>query len=123
MATHFRELIAWQQAHALRTAVWGAVKGAPDMDPRLRSQLTDASGSICRNIAEGFRRRSHRDFARYLEHATSSLAELEDGIIDAEMRGHFSVPHVQALNLLVRRTSAPLGRLLRYLRNTPDHKG
>jgi four helix bundle protein len=120
MARHFRDLVVWQQAHALRTAVWQCVNTASGMDLRLRSQLTDAAGSVCRNVAEGFRRRSHRDFARYLEHATSSLAELEDGILDAQMRGHLSPEQTDALNLLVRRTSAPLARLLRYLRNTPD---
>jgi four helix bundle protein len=108
VARHFTELVAWQRAHALRTAVWEAVKTAGAMDLRLRSQLTDAAGSICRNIAEGFRRRSHRDFARYLEHATSSLGELEDGILDARMRGHLSSVQVDDLNRLVRRTSAPL---------------
>jgi four helix bundle protein len=120
MARHFRELVAWQQAHALRAMVWQAVEAAPDMDQRLRSQLTDAAGSICRNIAEGFRRRTHRDFARYLEHATSSLAEAEDAIIDAEMEGHLSKAQLAELNRQVRRTSAPLARLLRYLRNSPD---
>ncbi|HVG84431.1 MAG TPA: four helix bundle protein [Vicinamibacterales bacterium] len=121
MARHFTELVAWQRAHALRTAVWEAVRAAPGMDLRLRSQITDAAGSTCRNIAEGFRRRSHRDFARYLEHATSSLSELEDGILDARMRDHLSEAQVDDLSRLVRRTSAPLARLLRYLRHTPDY--
>jgi four helix bundle protein len=120
MARHFTELVAWQRAHALRTAVWKVAQAVPAMDLKLRSQITDAAGSICRNIAEGFRRRSHRDFARYLEHATSSLSELEDGILDAQMRGHLSNVQVDDLNRLVRRTSAPLARLLKYLRNTPD---
>jgi four helix bundle protein len=120
VAKHFRELVAWQQAHALRTAVWAMVQAAPAMDVKLRSQITDAAGSICRNIAEGFRRRSHREFARYLEHATSSLAELEDGLLDAQMRGHVSDLRLQELSVLVRRTSAPLARLLRYMRHTPD---
>jgi four helix bundle protein len=91
------------------------------MDLRLQSQIADAAGSICRNIAEGFKRRSHREFARYLEHATSSLAELEDGILDARMRGHLSSVQIDDLSRLVRRTSAPLARLLRYLRNPPGY--
>jgi four helix bundle protein len=60
------------------------------LDLKLRSQITDAAGSVCRNIVEGFRRRSHREFARYLDHATGSLA------------------------------SAPIARMLRYLRRNPD---
>ncbi len=90
------------------------------MDLKLRSQITDAAGSVCRNIAEGFRRRSHRDFARYLDHATSALSELEDGLIDARMRGHVSDVDMHAITTRVKRTSAPLARLLRYLRRNPD---
>jgi four helix bundle protein len=123
VAKHFTELVVWQRAHALRTAIWAFARAAPAMDLRLRSQVTDAAGSVCRNIAEGFKRRSHRDFARYLEHATSSLAELEDGIIDARTRGHLTDERHQELSTLVRRTAAPLARLLRYLRNNPDPPG
>jgi four helix bundle protein len=120
MASTFKELVCWQQAHALRSEVWQIVQRAPDMDVKLRSQMTDAAGSICRNIAEGFRKRSHKEFARYLEHATCSLSELEDGLIDAQMRGHISDQDMQAITTRVKRTSAPLARLLRYLRNNPD---
>ena len=120
MARHFTELVAWQRAHALRKAIWALVQAVPALDLRLRSQITEAAGSVCRNIAEGFKRRSHRDFARCLEHATSSLAELEDAIIDARTRGHITDERLQELSVLVRRTSAPLARLLRYLRTNHD---
>jgi len=120
MAKDFKELAAWQRAHELRQAVWAAVKAAPAMDLRLRAQWTDAAGSVCRNIAEGFGRRSHRDFARYLDQATSSLKEVEDCIIDADMRGHLTDTQVADLNHRVRATSSPLAGLLRHLRNNPD---
>ena len=120
MAQDFKELVVWKRAHALRKAVWKAVNAAPEMELRLRTQWTDAAGSICRNIAEGFGRRTHRDFARYLDQANSSLKEVEDYIIDAEMRGHLSEHQLAELNGLVRATSSPLGGFLRYLRNNPD---
>jgi four helix bundle protein len=120
MAKDFKEFAAWQRAHALRKAVWTAVNLAPDMDLRLRTQWTDAAGSICRNIAEGFGRRSHRDFARFLDQATSSLKEVEDCIIEAEMRGHLNPQQVAILEGLVRAVSSPLAGLIRYLRNNPD---
>jgi four helix bundle protein len=119
-ARDFKDLIVWQRAHALRQAVWAAVERAPRMDLRLRTQWTDAAGSVCRNIAEGFGRRSHREFARYLDQAYSSLKEVEDCVIDAEMRGHLADQQVGELNVLARRTSTPLARLLRYLRRSPD---
>ncbi|HTM34552.1 MAG TPA: four helix bundle protein [Vicinamibacterales bacterium] len=120
MAKDFKELAAWQRAHELRKAVWTAVNRVPDMDLRLRTQWTDAAGSVCRNIAEGFGRRSHRDFARFLDQAISSLKEVEDCIIEADMRGHLNPQQVAELEGLVRATSSPLAGLLRYLRNNPD---
>jgi len=120
VARHFKELVAWQRADALRRAVWSVVQRTPEMDLRLRSQWTDAARSVCSNIAEGFGRQSHRDFARYLDHAAGSLREVEDLIVDARRRDHVTDVDVDGLNLLVRRTSAPLACLRRYLRDTAD---
>jgi four helix bundle protein len=120
VAKHFKDLVAWQRGHELRTAVWAAVQRNADMDLRLRAQWTDAARSVCSNIAEGFGRRTHREFARFLDHATSSLKEVEDTIIEAQMRGHLSVEEAAELNQLVRHTQAPLAGLLRYLRRFPD---
>jgi hypothetical protein len=41
-------------------------------------------------------------------------------VIDAKMRGHLTDQRVGELNVLVRRTSTPLARFLRYLRRSPD---
>ncbi|MGE0464452.1 MAG: four helix bundle protein [Vicinamibacterales bacterium] len=120
MARHFKELIAWQQADLLRQAIWAAVRRTPGMDPKFRTQWTDAARSVCSNTAEGFGRRSHREFARFLELASSSLREIEDLIHEARMRGYMTEEGASELERQVRRTSAPLARLLRYLRNNPD---
>ena len=120
MARHFKELIVWQRADALRQAVWSVVVGVPAMDLRFRAQWTDATRSVCSNIAEGFGRRTHREFARYLEIAGSSLREAEDLTHEALMRGHLNRAMAAELDRLVRRTAAPLGRLISYLRRTPD---
>jgi four helix bundle protein len=120
VARDLKELVAWQRAHALRQAVWAAVQQAPGMERRFRAQWTDAAGSVCRNVAEGFGRRSHRDFARYLDQAISSLKEVEDGIVEAEMCGYLTAQQVSDLNRLARRTAVPIARLLRYLRGSSD---
>jgi four helix bundle protein len=122
MARHFKQLVAWQQADALRRAIWAVVRRTPGMDPKFRTQWTDAARSVCSNTAEGFGRWSHREFARFLEHASSSLREIEDLIHEARMRGYLNEEDVSELHRQVRRTSAPLARLLRYLRNSPDRR-
>ncbi|MCC7178002.1 MAG: four helix bundle protein [Acidobacteria bacterium] len=122
MARHFKELVAWQQADALRQAIWAVVRRTPGMDLKFRTQWTDAARSVCSNTAEGFGRRSHREFARFLELASSSLREIEDLVHEARMRGYLTDDNVTDLQRQVRRTSAPLARLLRYLRHNPDRR-
>jgi four helix bundle protein len=92
------------------------------MDAKFRTQWTDAARSVCSNTAEGFGRWSHREFARFLEHASSSLREIEDLTHEAHLRGYIDDDDVTELQRRVRRTSAPLGRLLRYLRNNPNRR-
>ena len=72
----FGELDAWRKAHELVLAVY-RVTGKFPKDERfgIVSQLRRAASSIPANIAEGFGRRSTKDFLRYLEIAGGSLEE------------------------------------------------
>lgn len=120
-AKHFRELVAWQCGDALRAAVFRVTRdGNAMIDPRFRSQWEDAAASVCSNLAEGFGRYTHRDFARFVRQARSSLFEVENQIGEARQRGCISSADEQDLNRLVRRATVPITRLLRYLQGTPD---
>jgi hypothetical protein len=65
-ARHFRELVCWQLAIELKLGLY-RLSEQPEVrrDLRFCDQLRDAAASAPRNIAEGFRRRSHADFARF----------------------------------------------------------
>ena len=83
MATRFEELIAWQKARVLSMTVYQMTsEGALTRDFSLRDQMRSAAVSIMANIAEGFERRTPRDFAHFLNISTGSSAEL---------RSHFYV--------------------------------
>ena len=72
----FQELEAWQQAHKLTQAIYKATATFPKEERfGILSQLRRAASSIGANIAEGFGRRSTKDFIRYLEIASGSLKE------------------------------------------------
>jgi len=74
----FTELEVWKRGHALALDIYRATKSFPD-DERfgLVAQLRRAAVSVPANIAEGARRQHRTDFARFLNIAEGSLAEVE----------------------------------------------
>jgi four helix bundle protein len=74
----FTELKIWQQGHALVLKVYRLTTGFPLVERYgLTSQLRRAVLSIPTNIAEGSKRLSNQEYARFLNMAEASLAETE----------------------------------------------
>jgi four helix bundle protein len=72
----FEELDAWRRAHEMVLAVY-KLSGMFPKDERfgIISQLRRAAASVPANIAEGFGRRTTKDFVRCLDIAGGSLEE------------------------------------------------
>lgn len=72
------DLKVWQRSHALVLQIYALTREFP-ADERfgLTAQLRRAATSVPTNIAEGSRRQHAPDFARFLNVAESSLAEVE----------------------------------------------
>jgi four helix bundle protein len=74
--TH-RDLQIWQKSMALVTKVYKEVENFPDYEKfGLTSQIRRSSVSIPANIAEGFGRRSKKEFRRFLNISMGSLFEM-----------------------------------------------
>ena len=74
----FTELKVWQRGHALVLKVYKLTNGFPMVERYgLTSQLRRAVLSVPTNIAEGSKRISNQDYARFLNMAEASLAETE----------------------------------------------
>jgi four helix bundle protein len=76
-ARSHRELIVWQLAAALQVEtlkLTSQPRWAKDVD--LRRETEKTASQVIRNIPEGFRRRSHPDFAKFLQYSYSSIGEL-----------------------------------------------
>jgi len=74
----FEDIFAWQKARETTKLIYRATSdGSFSKDFGLRDQLRRASVSIMANIAEGFGRRSDKEFANFLNMAHASAAECQ----------------------------------------------
>jgi four helix bundle protein len=75
-ATKFQDLIVWQKAHLLVLETYRFSEKFPTKEIySLTSQLRRAAVSIPANIAEGFKKKSKLDKARFMNIAQGSLEE------------------------------------------------
>jgi four helix bundle protein len=117
----FKEIGAWKRAYELKAQVLAICRRSSfQRDERLRGQLLDAARSGPRNIAEGFARWHHREFARFTRIAKASEVELLNHFIEARDSGHITEDERLALNAVARRAIKAAVGLIRYLENTPD---
>jgi len=88
-AKSFRDLIVWQKAHQFVLDVYRFSDGFPKKEMYcLTSQFRRAAISIPANIAEGFRRRTKPDKARFMNIAQASLEECRYYLILANDLGY-----------------------------------
>lgn len=75
-AKSFQDLLVWRKAHELVLAIYALTAAFPKPETYgLSLQMRRAAVSVPANIAEGFRRRSRPEKARFLNMAESSLEE------------------------------------------------
>jgi four helix bundle protein len=116
-ARHFKELDCWQLAFKLKLEVYRvSLRPAIKRDRDYFEDLRDAAASAPRNIAEGFGRRTHADFARFLDVARGSLMECQNHFEDGVNRGHIDREECEKLVTLSKRACGAVAGLQRYLR-------
>ena len=87
----FRELEVWQYSMDLVEMVYRKVRSFPQEEKfALCDQLRRAVVSIPSNIAEGFGRDTHRDFAHFLSQARGSLYEVDTQLEVAVRLGYMT---------------------------------
>ncbi len=75
----FEDVKAWQEARTLVSKIYKLTneKSPFNKDYGLKDQIRRASVSVMSNIAEGFARRTDRDFSRFLYIALGSVSEVQ----------------------------------------------
>jgi len=77
--TTFEDIKAWQASRVLAKMVYDTVKSnkGSSNDYKFREQIQSAAVSIMSNIAEGFSRRTTKEFIQFLFIAKGSTAEVQ----------------------------------------------
>jgi four helix bundle protein len=116
--TRFEELDCWKEARQLIRQVYEAVEQNSrwQKEVRLCGQMQNASGSVMANIAEGFVRRSNKEFVQFLFIAMSSCAEVQSHLYIALDQGYLSMDCFQSIYGQADRTARIISGLIKYLR-------
>ena len=94
----FEDIVAWQKARKATQFVYSITNaGVFARDFGLRDQLRRASISIMANIAEGFGRRSDKEFANYLNIAHGSASECQSHLYNALDLGYVTSTQFEKL--------------------------
>jgi four helix bundle protein len=103
-AATFHDLLVWQKSHAIVLDIYAITAIFPKQEMfGLASQMRRAAVSVPSNIAEGFRRRSRLDKARFLNVAAASLDELQYQLLLAHDLGYCDSRRIQAAAVEVAR--------------------
>jgi four helix bundle protein len=93
--------------------------GSARADEDFCRDIRRASRSAPANIAEGFGRETHRDFAHFLSIARASLLETENHLAHARTCEYLTADEHTRLATLCKRAIVATTRLIAYLRKTP----
>ena len=96
-ARNFQDLIVWQKSHKFVLATYKQSDSFPKHEIYgLTSQLRRAAVSIPANIAEGFKKKSRLEKARYLNIAQGSVEECRYYLILAKDLGYGDTDQLMA---------------------------
>jgi four helix bundle protein len=90
----FEDLICWQKAKNISVDIYKCFKYSKDFG--FKDQIQRAAVSISNNIAEGFERRSNKEFIQFLYIAKGSAGEVRSMLYIAEESGYISKEQLQS---------------------------
>ncbi len=111
----YQQLLVWQDAIELYGLALSAVRGWPFELKKLASQSMASSDSVHRNIAEGYCRRTVREYLQYLNIALGSLGETLSGFIAYSRNGQIELSTFEHLDTLIFRLENRLLKLVEAL--------
>lgn len=116
----FRKLYVWQDARDLYVLTWKLLKDWPYELNRLKSNQLASVDSIHRNIAEGYCRKTIREYLQFLNIAKGSLGESISAMHVYLQAGHLVQEAFEAWDQLSYRLENRLIRLIESLEKKRD---
>ncbi len=109
MAHTFKNIKVWQKAHEMVLEIYKITKEFPSSEKYgLTAQLRRSAASVATNIVEGYKRRSDKDFAHFLNIADGSLEETKYNLLLACDLKYFGKNNYERLSAL----ADEVGRML-----------
>ena len=122
MATKFTDLQCWQLADRLRAEVHAICAQAQVAERRrFCDGFTEAAGSVCRNISEGFARFESGSIVQFFGYALASLSEVEDYLRECSTREFIAPARFEADLELLEHARATTLRFKRYHEEKRSH--
>ncbi len=114
----FEEILAWQKARELVRETYRVCGIAPfSKDFGLKDQICPAAVSSMTNVAEGFGRKSSKDFAHFLDVARGSMLEVQSLLYVARDLNYIQSAEFEKLYRIAEETISLIAGFTSYLRN------
>ncbi len=118
----YMNLEVWKKAIQLYKLIWNLTKNASGVDLKTKSQINDSALSVASNIAEGYSRRSVKEYLQYAYIALSSLSETLTRSIGLMETSVISNTQFESIDQLHYEIENKLIRLITSLEKKRDEK-
>jgi four helix bundle protein len=116
----FEDLDCWQEARILVRKIYEVTRdGNFRKDLRFSGQIQAAAISAMANIAEGFTRRSDKEFIQFLYISMASTAEVQSHLYVALDQAYIAKDQFDEIYRQADKTGKMVSNLIKYLRGTP----
>lgn len=121
MINSYKELIVWQKSMDLARNVYSLSQKFPKEELYgLTSQIRRSTISIPSNIAEGYARKSRKEYVQFYSIAYGSVLELQTQLILCKDFGYISMGDFSKVDSLVDEVSRMLHSLIYKLKSKPS---
>ena len=115
--SRFEDIVAWQKSREIVNEIYDIFdKGGVKKDYIIMNQIVRASISIMLNIAEGFGRKTNKEFSQYLVIAHGSVSEVQSGLYIFLDRKYINDKEFESLYNKCSEVSKMIMGLIKYLK-------